>query len=131
MRIIVTGSRKWTDLKKIRLVIMEAYSRARQRNEVLYVRHGDNKKGADNMAKGVVYRCHSLGLYNIIEEPYPADWETYGLRAGAIRNQYMLDDKPPVDEVHAFPLEDSRGTVDMMKRATAHYIPLFNHGWEP
>ena len=41
----------------------------------------------------------------------------------------LLTDPLPVDEVHAFPLQDSRGTVDMMKKAAFQEIPVYNYGW--
>jgi hypothetical protein len=45
---------------------------------------------------------------------FPADWKTYGLSAGSIRNQQMLDEGKP-EVVVAFP--GGRGTADMVSRA--------------
>lgn len=45
-------------------------------------------------------------------EVYKADWNTYGTRAGPIRNQQMLDSG--VDVAVQFP--GGRGTADMRKR---------------
>lgn len=50
----------------------------------------------------------------IEREPYPALWEKYGLKAGPIRNQQMLDEGKP-DLVIAFP--GDTGTADMVARA--------------
>ena len=47
---------------------------------------------------------------------FPADWETHGRTAGALRNQQMLDEGKP-DLVVAFP--GGRGTADMVRRAFA------------
>lgn len=53
---------------------------------------------------------------------YPANWNRYRRAAGPIRNQEILDKehKPPDDVIHqcfAFPLQASKGTWDMVKRA--------------
>jgi hypothetical protein len=53
-------------------------------------------------------------------EDYPADWQRYGLAAGPIRNQQMLDEKP--DMVVAFP--GGRGTADMVRRVRQARIEL-------
>lgn len=53
-----------------------------------------------------------------------ADWKTSGRAAGPMRNQVMLDEEP--DLVLAFvnkPLEISRGTADMVRRARRAGIP--------
>ena len=56
-------------------------------------------------------------------EEYPADWQTHGRAAGPIRNQQMLDEGKP-DLVLAFPTERSRGTWDMVRRATKAGVPV-------
>lgn len=65
-------------------------------------------RGADTLAKlwavdtGIPYKT------------YKANWDTYGNRAGPIRNQQMLDEGKP-DLVVGF--DGGRGTRDMMSRA--------------
>ena len=54
-------------------------------------------------------------------ERYYALWKTYGLGAGAIRNQKMLDDGKP-DIVIAFP--GGPGTADMIRRALKARVPV-------
>jgi hypothetical protein len=73
--------------------------------------------GADSLAnawakkRGVPFRT------------FPAKWLLYGRkRAGPIRNQQMLDEGVP-DCVVAFP--GWIGTADMMRRARAAGIPVF------
>jgi hypothetical protein len=69
-------------------------------------------RGADTMAEmvakelGLSFRC------------YRAEWGTYGLKAGPMRNQRMLDEGKP-DVVMAFhqDIGKSRGTADMIRRA--------------
>src|SRR5437016_1932752 len=56
---------------------------------------------------------------------YPAQWRQYGRAAGPIRNQQMLTEGKP-DVVFAFHdrLNESRGTADMMKRASRYGLPV-------
>lgn len=59
-------------------------------------------------------------------EEYPADWKTYGRGAGPKRNQRMLDEAAP-DLVVAFP--GGKGTADMVRRARAAGVAVFEPGW--
>lgn len=59
-------------------------------------------------------------------EQFPADWDTHGKAAGAIRNQQMLKQGQP-DVVWAFvdkPLEQSRGTHHMVRIAREAGVPV-------
>lgn len=71
--------------------------------------HG-SAPGADTIAAEI-----GTGLGMTIE-PYPAEWNKHGKAAGPIRNQRMLDEGKP-HCVIGFPVSDSRGTWDMIKRA--------------
>jgi hypothetical protein len=64
-------------------------------------------RGADTLAGlfAKMFGCHN--------EPYPANWDTWGPRAGPMRNQQMLD--TGIDLVVAFP--GGAGTADMVRRA--------------
>lgn len=53
---------------------------------------------------------------------HPADWAKHGTKAGPIRNQDMLERGKP-DMVVAFP--GGRGTADMVRRAKAARIPVY------
>ena len=59
---------------------------------------------------------------------FPADWTTFGKKAGPIRNQQMLDkmkeEGTPVELVLAFPAATSKGTWDMVERAVANRVPV-------
>lgn len=59
-------------------------------------------------------------------ETFHADWRRNGKAAGPIRNQQMLDSG--VNMVAAFP--GGRGTADMMRRARAAGIPVFDFAAE-
>lgn len=128
MRIIITGSRHWIDYRRIQKVIETAYQTARSKGESLYVRHGDNPSGADHLAQNIVYQYNQSGHTDIVEEARPAEWDEYGKAAGMIRNNQMIA-PGDVDQVHAFPLQDSRGTIGMMKISVDAKIPVWNHGW--
>lgn len=74
-------------------------------------------RGADTLAKQYAEECgwEYVG--------YPADWNTYGKRAGPIRNRQMLVEGQP-DLVVAFLARDSRGTQNMINQATKAGIPV-------
>jgi YspA, cpYpsA-related SLOG family len=60
-------------------------------------------------------------------ETFPADWTHDGKAAGPLRNGRMLQEGKP-DVVWAFidkPLESSRGTADMVRRARAAGVPTY------
>lgn len=101
VRVIVTGSREWTNKHEMRRVLGGLPLGST-------VVHG-GARGADSIADEV---ARELGLE---VEVFPADWEQYGKRAGHIRNQQMVD--AGADYCLAFPLPGSRGTYDMMERA--------------
>lgn len=101
MRILITGSRNWID----EAVIADAIVKA----DATEIIHG-GARGADSLA-GKVARDMRLPCTE-----YIADWKRHGRAAGSIRNQRMLNEGKP-DLVLAFPLEESRGTWDMVRRA--------------
>jgi hypothetical protein len=70
-------------------------------------------QGADALASCAAFK---LG---IPQQTFFADWNTYGKRAGPLRNQKMLEQKP--DLVLAFYPETgiTKGTLDMVSRAKA------------
>src|SRR5574343_438925 len=75
-------------------------------------------RGADQIAK-------VIAIYmGIPWQEFPADWKTYGKKAGAIRNQQMLDQNP--DLVIAFhPVTGiTPGTRDMVTRAQTKGTPV-------
>jgi hypothetical protein len=115
-KILVTGSRDWSDITTV-IETFKNYDKS-----VILV-HGDCK-GADIICAAV---GETLG-FEI--RSYPADWDTYGKRAGIIRNQLMIDteNKPdePIDVCIAFhdELENSKGTKHCVSSALAANIPV-------
>lgn len=108
MIVMVTGSRNWSDAGEIRVELM----RLPQGTTVI---HG-GARGADNLA-GFIAR--DIGLSVIT---FPANWKEFGKRAGPIRNQDMIERHP--DLVLAFPLRDSVGTWDCVRRAEKDRIQV-------
>lgn len=110
-RILVCGGRDYADQAMLFGVLdMEAEARP-----VATIIQG-GADGADMLAR---MWCHSRFCRF---ENYPADWRTHGRAAGPIRNQQMLDEGRPT-KVFAFP--GGRGTADMVRRAKAAGVPVF------
>lgn len=112
MRLLVCGSRDWTDAKLIKAELLSV-----RPTEVI---HGA-ARGADILA-GLVAR--SLGI-PVVE--YPANWREHGHAAGPIRNRVMLEAKP--DAVVAFKdrFDDtmrSGGTEHMVSIALRAGVPV-------
>jgi hypothetical protein len=100
-RLLVTGSRDWSDVSAVDRVIRHHAPDA--------LIHGA-QRGLDAIAADVAF------LLDVpVIEAYPAWWEWEGKAAGGLRNQRMLDQGCP-DEAVAFPLPSSRGTWDMVRR---------------
>lgn len=104
MRVLVTGSRDWPDPQAVHKVLTELAPEL--------VIHGGCPTGADAQAEEW---CVQTGT---AQDVHPADWGTHGRRAGYLRNQQMVNEKP--DLVVAFIRDGSRGasmTVDLAKQA--------------
>ena len=115
MRILITGSRNWTDREAIRNAIAEQSEPAWD----VTVVHG-SARGADEHANWVALE---LGLN---PEAHPAQWAQHGKKAGPLRNQQMVD--AGADICLAFPLGKSVGTWDCVRRAKAAGIPVKVYG---
>lgn len=122
MRVLVCGSRTWSNSTPIDVVLEGYLHAARAWNETLTIIEG-GAQGADDRAASYA----RLEVVDTEHEQYPADWAKHGKAAGPIRNQQMLDEGKP-DVVWAFvdkPLSESRGTADMVRRAKAARIPTY------
>lgn len=115
MRILITGSRDWTDEH----AILGALARLGAERERATIVHGDCPTGADAIVKRLAEEA------GIPHEPHPADWKKHGKAAGPIRNQEMVD--LGADVCLAFPLGDSRGTRDCSLRAERAGIKVIVH----
>lgn len=116
-RILITGSRDWTDEKAIFNAITEEVF-GKDVTQITLI-HGA-ARGADSIADKVAR------FYNLHVEVYPADWQAHGKAAGPIRNQQMID--LGADVCLAFPKGESRGTRHCMKQAKKAGITVRNYG---
>ncbi|MCK5653187.1 MAG: DNA ligase, partial [Gemmatimonadetes bacterium] len=110
-RVLFSGSRHWDRVAPVRAVIS---SIPRGSTAI----HG-GAKGLDSLA-GRLAQEKGLAV-----EVYEADWSR-GRKAGPERNQEMVD--AGADIVYAFPVEGSRGTWDLVKRARKAGIPVQVYG---
>jgi hypothetical protein len=111
VRVLFCGDRNWTDRKKIA-------------SEIKKLSHDDlviegDANGADKLAGRLAL------YYGIPLAVFPAPWEYHGRAAGPIRNGWMLKYGSP-DKVIAFhpDIANSKGTLDMVKRAKKAGIPV-------
>ena len=111
MRVLVCGSRNWSNRKAV-TDFLETLP-----PDTLIINGGC--RGADTIAKEEALK---QGLEVITEL---ADWKKYGRSAGPIRNQLMLDKHHP-ELVIAFHqnLSESQGTRDMIRRAKQRGTPV-------
>ncbi len=129
LRILVTGSRDWTDRHLLHAALIDAievYGPHLIRDdgapgdpridwELVTLVHGD-ARGADRIAA-------SLGrALSFQVEPHPADWKTHGKAAGHIRNAEMV--ALGADVCLAFLLGASRGARGCMDLAEKAGIPV-------
>lgn len=110
MVVLVCGSRNWSNFEVI-LSRLAVLSPSR-------VIHG-GCAGADELSGKA---AKQLGFE---VQVFKADWKRFGRAAGPMRNKQMLDEGRP-DLVLAFhnDLENSRGTLDMVRRAKASGIKV-------
>lgn len=111
MRVLVCGSRHFNDYSKLCLE-MDKISEEKDfdNNQPITIISG-TARGADTLGEKYSEECG----WEL--ERYPADWNTYGRRAGPIRNSQMLKEGRP-DLVVAFRAPNSRGTQNMIDQAT-------------
>ncbi|MGY5127376.1 DUF2493 domain-containing protein [Streptomyces nigrescens] len=133
-RILVTGSRSWSDSEHLANVLLDTWHDATQNGyDSIVIVHGA-ADGADTLAD-LWARGQGLDV-----ETHPADWDhcgpdcppghlktrarggEYCPTAGPRRNQRMVD--AGADLVVAFPLGRSTGTRDCMRRAEKAGLPV-------
>ncbi|WP_239376049.1 bifunctional DNA primase/polymerase [Frankia sp. Cj5] len=110
MRILVTGSRTWTNRRTIAGALHRAARDAAGRRVVLVC--GACPTGADRIAEDIA-TAHGWGV-----EHHLAEWARHGRAAGPRRNTAMVDTRP--DLCLAFIADGSRGathTRDLAERA--------------
>lgn len=102
VRILVTGSREYSDEKFFQKIFHEADTRLRRKGVESFILVSGGCRGADLLAEKV---CSHLGWFI---ERHNAQWDKHGKRAGFIRNKEMIDSG--IDYCFAFPRGESKGT---------------------
>ena len=113
MRVIVCGSRKWTDRKAIQDVLADLVVEFAPDYPVIV--HGA-ARGADRICED------EAGKAGLLTEAHPAEWDRLGKRAGLIRNGEMA--ALGADLCVAFWDGASTGTQHMMTCAQSVGIPV-------
>ena len=111
---LVCGDRNWHNFVLPRQILKDLL----KHDPIITVVHGDCR-GADKICG---YTARQLGMTVI---PEPANWNEYGLKAGPIRNKFMIDKYHP-NLVVAFhnDIQNSKGTLGMLKLAKKSNIPI-------
>lgn len=115
MRVLITGSRDWTDAEVIAAALWAAATDLPAYTVTLI--SGACPTGADRIAED--YARDVLGW---TVERHPADWEHLGKRAGFVRNDEMV--RAGADVCLAFIKNDSRGATMTVDLAEAAGIPV-------
>ena len=117
MRILITGSRDWTDKVTVNQALREAWLTFGRPYGTVVVHGG--ARGADYIADVYAKR---LGFRT---EPHKADWDIFGKAAGFIRNKEMVD--AGADICLAFIKNESKGATMCAELAQKAGIPT--HIW--
>lgn len=113
-RILVTGSRTWTDADVILAALREHAAGA---TDVVVVHGG--AAGADRLADQIARERGAR------VERHPADWARHGRAAGFLRNQKMV--RLGADVCLAFIHNASRGATACADTAQAAGIPTYRY----
>jgi hypothetical protein len=123
LRVIFSGARIWTDPEPVQAALNCLVRKAG--SDPLTIVHGA-ARGLDALAGSL-----AALMPGVTVEAHPADWNTHGKAAGHLRNQKMVD--LGADLAMAFPLGESRGTRDFIRRAQAAGIRVIvwneGSGW--
>lgn len=118
IRILITGSRSWDNIHYIRSAFI---SLADEYGDDITLVSGACPTGADRLGEKV---AAELG-WNV--ELYPADWNTYGKRAGFVRNSQMVDTEP--DLIIGFVRNGSKGASMTVNLGKKKEILTTVHNW--
>lgn len=106
--VIISGSRDWPS--RDQTVIFSALTKLREAHQMTLLAHGACPTGVDALAdfwaRANGFPCARM----------PAWFDTHGLKAGPMRNRWLLDAFPTAN-ILAFPLPSSKGTSDMITQA--------------
>ena len=114
-RVLVTGSRDWTDRQAVWAALADAASTVPADRDLVIV-HGACPTGADNIA-------HRWAVsYGAIVDAHLANWSIDGKRAGFIRNARMVN--LGADVCLAFIKDGSHGASHTARLADEAGIPV-------
>lgn len=113
-RIVCTGGRNYQDRDKVHEIMNGHLEAATQQGRTLRVGVGD----ADGLDKLIYLWAEEKG---VDVTRYVAEWKHYGLRAGPLRNERMLNMEKP-DLVLQFP--GGKGTAHCVSAALDRLIPV-------
>lgn len=118
MRILVTGSRDWTDVQAIEQALYEVTHdhEGFHCGLSVVVVHG-NCRGADAIAGGAAHLCARANT-----EAHPAENHGSWPSCGPRRNAHMVS--LGADICLAFPMPGSKGTWDLIRKAADEGIPV-------
>lgn len=122
VRILVTGSRMWNDVRTIDDALLDAWHDAVQLHgpgATIVVVHGACPRGADSYADAWATRQDPL---HVSVEPHPADWQQHGRGAGFRRNAEMVQCGAAV--CLAFIKDGSSGATHTADLAEQYGIPV-------
>ncbi len=109
--VLVAGSRDWGDHDKIWSDLYREKGKANSLGQGMVVVHGACR-GADASAESW---CDHTGTNSV---KVPARWRKQGKSAGPIRNS-LIAALFKFDAILSYPLGDSKGTADMVRKARA------------
>lgn len=115
MRVLICGSRTWVDRVIVNAVLDGLHAEVTSWNGTLFIIEG-GAKGADRIAQDWA-KGTGVDLWTC-----PAEWDTYGKRAGYLRNTRMLVEGKP-DLIVAF--GHGRGTDMMVELAKKAKVPTY------
>jgi hypothetical protein len=120
LRILVTGSRDWTDRGLIERALADVIAENHVRTPKMLVHGG--ARGADSLADAIWRGWRVPGDGSAGVEVHRADWEQFGKAAGHRRNAEMV--AAGADICLAFILGESRGTRGCIALAEKAGIPV-------
>jgi hypothetical protein len=125
LRILLCGSRDWTDRESIKKELVALLEKLQVAPSSAMLIHGDCR-GADTLGDSV---AEELGIMRCRCPVTQADWNKHGKSAGPKRNQKMLDDYKPNVVIAFHPNENVQGvfgsgTGDMVRRSLAFGVPV-------
>ena len=111
-KLLISGYRYFEDYDIFAAALREIEEERGKPSQIL---QGECPTGADRLAKRW---CIENNVFCV---PFPADWSK-GKRGGPQRNSLMLE---KADVVCAFVHKKSKGTKDVIKKAKAKRLPLY------